>query len=61
MVMEVDFFQVNAFKKQFHILNAVDGHTNLAHFPDGEGVIAIITNLGGEVEGHTQSLHTLTK
>ena len=46
-----DFIKRDAIKEDFHILDAVDGHTRLAHISFDARVIAVIATVRGKVEG----------
>ena len=44
----------NAFEQGLEILERVDGNPDLARFSLGKGVVGVVPDLGGEVEGHGQ-------
>ena len=46
--------QGDALEESLHVPQGVDAHPDLAHFALGQGVVGIIADLGGEVEGHGQ-------
>ncbi len=39
-------------EEALHILDGIDGDADLADFPDGHGVVGVIADLGGEIEGY---------
>ena len=50
-----DIAQGDAVEQPPHVLDAVDGHPGLADIPAHPRVIAVITAMGGEVEGDRQT------
>ena len=43
-------------EEDLHVLHGIDGHTGLAHIPHDPGMIGIVAAVGGQIEGHGQSL-----
>ena len=48
--------QRNAFEEAFHVLDAVDGHTRLAHVPLDTRMVAVVATVRGQIKRHTQPL-----
>ena len=42
-----------------HIRQGINGYANLSHFTYAQGMIGIVPDLGGEVEGHTEARLTV--
>ncbi len=46
-----DFVQRDVAKQQRHVIQGGDGDADLADFAGGDGVVGIVADLGGEIEG----------
>ena len=46
-----DGVELYARKEALHVLDGVDGDADLADFAEGHGVVGVIADLGGEIEG----------
>ena len=42
-------------KQHLHVLEAVDGDAHPAHLAHGVGVVRVVADLGGQVEGHGEA------
>ena len=50
-----DALEGDAVEKRLHVLQAVDGDAHPAHFAPGKGVVRVVADLGGQVEGHGEA------
>ena len=50
-----DLVQGYPFEQDAEVAHGIDGHAHLAHLAQGQGVVRIVPDLGGEIEGHAQA------
>ncbi len=46
-----DGVELDVSEEALHVLDGVDGDADLADFADGHGVVGVVADLGGEIEG----------
>jgi hypothetical protein len=46
-----DFFEGDAVEKSFHVFEGIDGDADFADFAEGERMVGVEADLGGEIEG----------
>ena len=50
-----DGVERDAGKEALHVFDGVDGDADLADFADGHGIVGVVADLGGEIEGHREA------
>ena len=50
-----DLVQRDLVEERLHVLQAADGHADLAHLALGQGMVAVVADLRGQVEGHREA------
>jgi hypothetical protein len=51
MVIEVEMRSRGCREEALHVLDRVDGHADFADLAEGHGLVGVVADLGGQVEG----------
>src|SRR6202044_2613134 len=56
-----NIFQRDAVEQRLHVFQRINGHADFSDFAEGQSVVGVHADLGGEVEGDRESFHTLSQ